>query len=71
MHNLSINKSRENKMNVVALEESDVLGAKLAKPPNECSIAELKRWLVCHGEKVKIYIRPLIPSPTASIEGIL
>ena len=35
----------------IFLKESDIPGAKLVKEPSECSAEELKRWLVCHGQK--------------------
>ena len=33
------------------LEEADVPGAKLKKPPENCIVDELKRWLECHSLK--------------------
>ena len=35
----------------VVLTEDEVPGAKLTKPPSDCNVLELKRWLECHGEK--------------------
>ena len=34
------------------LQESDILGAELPKPPEYCTIAILKRWLACQGAKL-------------------
>ena len=34
------------------LTEQDILGAELPKPPENCTVAILKRWLSCRGAKV-------------------
>jgi len=36
----------------IDLEETDVPGASLAKPVEQCTNAVLKRWLACRGAKV-------------------
>ena len=33
------------------LEENDVPGANLTKETSACTVAELQRWLECHGKK--------------------
>lgn len=38
-------------MEEIFLEEEEVPGAKLAKDPARYSVAELGRWLECHGQK--------------------
>lgn len=35
----------------VVLTETDVPGAKLPRPPGECNVLELQRWLECRGVK--------------------
>jgi len=34
------------------LHESDIPGAELTKPPEQCTKIILKRWLLCRGAKV-------------------
>lgn len=34
------------------LREDDIPGAKLQKPVEQCTVAVLKRWLICRGAKV-------------------
>ena len=36
----------------VMLTEQDIPGAELPKPPENCTVAILKRWLSCTGAKV-------------------
>ena len=36
----------------VVLEETDIPGAMLLKPVEQCSVAILKRWLLCRGAKI-------------------
>ncbi|RUA05519.1 MAG: hypothetical protein DSY43_04460 [Gammaproteobacteria bacterium] len=33
------------------LNEEDIPGAKLLKPPEECNCSVLRRWLLCRGAK--------------------
>lgn len=37
---------------LVTLNEADIPGAELPKPPEYCTVAILKRWLSCRGAKV-------------------
>ena len=36
-------------MDTIELHETDVPGASLENPPDQCSNLRLRRWLQCHG----------------------
>ena len=42
----------KSKSKVLIITENDISGAKLQKNIEECSVSQLKQWLLCRGAKI-------------------
>lgn len=50
---ITFNEQENNLINDdITLVEGDIPGASLLKPVEQCSVAILKRWLLCRGAKI-------------------